>query len=247
MCHQPSHLLVTSHSSAPRCCVVQQWRALCSVCTAAFTLNSLLSICNQNDFLISHFIHKNACYQVLAILHYFRVLLRPSRSRCNKFFCGKSQPIRICLYQAKSFIIFLSSHHTSLTHFAKNLRYHPKQWHTTHPRHSCNISLPPYTYYEHNGSHAVCSFCAAAILLPRMSNYFFAKKTLSDWLRKSNSLTLQDQSHTSIRLNTPSHSFNPALCNTKHYSPLAEYAVVAIQTKCIYYSTAALAYYPHMC
>lgn len=85
-------------------------------------------------------------------------------------------------------------------------------------------------------------FCSLACRI-----IFLQKKTLSDWLRKSNSLTLQDQSHTSIRLNTPSHSFNPALCNTKHYSPLAEYAVVAIQTKCIYYSTAALAYYPHMC
>jgi len=29
---------------------VQQWRALCLVCAAAFALNSLLSICNQNDF-----------------------------------------------------------------------------------------------------------------------------------------------------------------------------------------------------
>ena len=50
MCHQPSYLLVTSHSSASRYCVVQQWRALCLVCAAAFALNSLLSICNQNDF-----------------------------------------------------------------------------------------------------------------------------------------------------------------------------------------------------
>ena len=38
------------------CCVVQQWRALCLVCAAAFALNSLLSICNQNDFLICHFL-----------------------------------------------------------------------------------------------------------------------------------------------------------------------------------------------
>ena len=197
-------------------------------------------------FLISHFYSQKYLLLSTALLHYLCLLLCPSRSRCNKFFCGKQQPILIYLHQAKSRIIFLSSHRTSLTHLAKNLRYHPKQWHTTHSRHSCNGSLLPYAYHEHNGSHAVCSFCAAAILLPRMSNYFL-KKTPSDWLRKSNLLTLQDQSHTSVRLNAPSHSFNPALCSTKHYSPLAEYVVVAIQTKYIYYSTAALAYYHHIC
>jgi hypothetical protein len=89
-------------------------------------------------------------------------------------------------------------------------------------------------------------FCAAAILLLRMSNYFL-QKTLSNRLRKSNSLTLQDQSPFSAKLNTPSHLFNPALRSTKHHSPLAEYVAVAIQTKYIYYSTAALAYYPHIC
>ena len=56
MCHQPSHLLVTSHSSASRYCVVQQWGALCLVCAAAFALNSLLSICNQNDFFNKSFL-----------------------------------------------------------------------------------------------------------------------------------------------------------------------------------------------
>lgn len=78
---------------------------------------------------------------------------------------------------------------------------------------------------------------------PSHVELFFCKKTLSAWLRKSNLLTLQDQSHTSAKLNAPSHSFNPALCSTKHHSPLAERVVVAIQTKCIYYSIAALAYY----
>lgn len=56
MCHQPSHLLVTSHSSVSRYCVVQQWRALCLVCVAAFALNSSLSICNQNDFFNKSFL-----------------------------------------------------------------------------------------------------------------------------------------------------------------------------------------------
>ena len=80
-------------------------------------------------------------------------------------------------------------------------------------------------------------FCSLACQI------IFLQKTLSAWLRKSNLLTLQDQSHTSAKLNAPSHSFNPALCSTKHHSPLAERVVVAIQTKCIYYSIAALAYY----
>jgi len=84
-------------------------------------------------------------------------------------------------------------------------------------------------------------FCSLACRI------IFLQKTPSDWLQKSNSLTLQDQSPFSAKLNAPSHSFNPALRSTKHYSPLAEYVVVTIQTKCIYYSTAALAYYPHMC
>jgi|GEM_PF-1936954 hypothetical protein len=84
-------------------------------------------------------------------------------------------------------------------------------------------------------------FCSLACRI------IFLQKTLSAWLRKSNLLTLQDQSHTSAKLNAPSHSFNPALCSTKHHSPLAERVVVAIQTKYIYYSTAALAYYHHIC
>ena len=142
-------------------------------------------------FLISHFYSQKCLLLSTALLHYFCLLLRPSRSRCNKIFCGKQQPILIYLHQAKSRIIFLSSHHNSLTHFVKNLRYHSKQWHTTHPRYSRNSSLLPYTYHEHNGIHTVCLFCAAAILLPRMSNYFL-QKTLSNCLRKSNSLTLQD-------------------------------------------------------
>lgn len=76
---------------------------------------------------------------------------------------------------------------------------------------------------------------------------FLQKKTLSGWLRKSNLLTASRQSPFSAKLNTPSHSFNPALRSTKHHSPLAERVAVAIQTKYIYYSTAALAYYPHIC
>jgi hypothetical protein len=35
---------------------VQQWRVLCLVCAAAFALNSLLSICNQNDFFNKSFL-----------------------------------------------------------------------------------------------------------------------------------------------------------------------------------------------
>jgi len=54
------------------------------------------------------------------------------------------------------------------------------------------------------------------------------QKTLSNWLRKSNSLTLQDQSPFSAKLNTPSHSFNPAPLSKIHHSPLAERVVVAI-------------------
>ena len=58
------HKCVTSHHtslllrivSAPRCCVGQHWRVLCLVCAAAFALNSLLSICNQNDFFNKSFL-----------------------------------------------------------------------------------------------------------------------------------------------------------------------------------------------
>lgn len=77
-------------------------------------------------FLAYHFYSQKCLLSNAAILHYFRVLLRPSRSHCNKIFCGKSQPILICLHQAKSFIIFLSSHHNSLTHVAKNLHCHSR-------------------------------------------------------------------------------------------------------------------------
>lgn len=58
------HKCVTSHHtslllrivSAPRCCVVRHWRALCLVCAAAFAFGLLLSICNQNDFFNKSFL-----------------------------------------------------------------------------------------------------------------------------------------------------------------------------------------------
>lgn len=67
------------------------------------------------------------------------------------------------------------------------------------------------------------------------------KKRLAISPQKSSLPAPLCQSHASAKLNTPSHSFNPALRSTKHHSPLAERVVVAIQTKCIYYSTATLA------
>lgn len=71
-------------------------------------------------FLISHFYSQKYLLLSTALLHYLCLLLCLSRSCCNKFFCGKYQPILTYLHQAKSRIIFLSSHRTSLTHLAKN-------------------------------------------------------------------------------------------------------------------------------
>ncbi len=177
------HKCVTSHHTSLLLRIVPYPdTVLCSngACFVLYVLQLSRSACcfqyaTKMIFLICHFYSQKCLLLRTALLHYFCLLLRSSRSRCNKFFCGKYQPISLCLHQAKSRIIFLSSHHNSLTHFVKNLRYHSKQWHTTHPRYSRNSSLLPYTYHEHNGIHTVCLFCAAAILLPRMSNYFLQK------------------------------------------------------------------------
>jgi len=73
------------------------------------------------------------------------------------------------------------------------------------------------------------------------------KKRLAIGPQKSSLLAPLHQSHASAKLNTPSPLFNPAPLSKTHHSPLAERVVVAIQATFIYYSTAALAYYHHIC
>lgn len=83
------------------------------------------------------------------------------------------------------------------------------------------------------------------IITPHLAHPL-CKKYLAIGSQKSILLAPLCQSHASAKLNTPSPSFNPTPLSKTHHSPSAEYVAVAIQTKYIYYSTAALAYYPHM-
>ena len=190
MCHQPPHLLVTSHSSASRYCVVRQWRALCLVCAAAFALNSLLSICNQNDFF-------------------------------NKsFLFAKIPTVKHCAI-ALSLLITLPF---ALTLQQIFLRQTATNTHLPSP------SQKPYHIF---------------IITPHLAHPP-CKKRLAIGSQKSILLAPLHQSHVFAKLDTPSPSFNPAPLSKTHQSPSAEYVAVAIQTKYIYYSTAALAYYPHM-
>ena len=246
MCHQPSHLLITSHSSASRYCVVQQWRALCLVCAAAFALGFLLSLCNQNAFFSIPFLFT----KMPAIKHCAIAL-----------FLLITSPLALTLQQ-----IFLRQIATN-THLPSSSQkpYHifiitP---HLAHPLCKKIFATTPSSGTPHTHIAAATAPCCHTHIMSTMGAMQFARfvqqpfcslacriiflqKTLSAWLRKSNLLTLQDQSHASAKLNALSPSFNPAPLSKTHHSPLAERVVVAIQTKCIYYSTAALAYYPHM-
>lgn len=92
------------------CCAA--WRALCLVCAAAFALNSLLSICNQNDFFnMPFFIHKNACCQALRYCIIFAYYFVPRAHAATNFSAANSNQYSSAFIKPKAVSYFY--HHTT--------------------------------------------------------------------------------------------------------------------------------------
>ena len=142
MCHQPSHLLVTSHSSASRYCVVQH-----GACFVLYAPQLSHSACcfhyaTKMHFLACHF-HSQKCLLLsAALLHYFCLLLRPSRSRCNKFSAANRNQYSSAFTKPKAVSYFY--HHT--TPRAPTLQKTPSNWpakNQTYSHHPINLTPPP--------------------------------------------------------------------------------------------------------
>jgi len=164
---------------------------LCLVCVAAFALNSLLSICNQNDFFNKSFLF----------------VKMPTVKHCA---------IALFLLIASSLALTLQQ--IFLRQIATNT-------------HLPSPSQKPYHIF---------------IITPHLAHPS-CKKRLAISPQKSSLLAPLCQSHASAKLNALSPSFNPAPLSKTHHSPSDEYTVTTIQEKFICCSTAALAYYHHIC
>lgn len=148
-------------------------------------------------FLACHFYSQKCLLLRTALLHYFCLLLRPSRSRCNKFSAANSNQYPSASTKSKAVSYFY--HHTT-THsptLQKIFATTPSSG-TPHTHVIAATSPCRHTHIMSTmGAMQFARFCAAAILLPRMSNYFFAKNAYR--LAHKN----QSYSHHSANLTPP--------------------------------------------